>query len=197
MSTTFEIVKFQKLTKKELVVVDRFQPYDSYRIFDEDGDDTGYGIYLFRMDDKSVSNLVNSHFAIKMVLPELKVNYEKLYEDLGFDTEVIKNKSVRVIRSNARFMDISDGVNTKQIRRTILNDYEIMVQTSCIAIKMKTLWNSGENYIYGLDKEKIIKYIPGIKDYRYVPVNNSMFAKAEIPFLIFEKNRGKCFIERY
>ena len=65
------------------------------------------------------------------------------------------------------------------------------------AIKMKTLWNSGENYIYGLDKEKIRKYIPDIKDYRYVPVNNSMLAKAEIPFLIFEKNRGKCFIEQY
>ena len=72
MSTTFEIIKFQKPTMKELLVVDRFQPYDSYRIFDEDGDDTGYGIYLFRMDDKSVSNLVNSRFAVKMVLPELK-----------------------------------------------------------------------------------------------------------------------------
>ena len=107
------------------------------------------------------------------------------------------NKSVRVIRSNARFMDISDGVDTKQIKRTILKEYEVKVQTSCIAIKMKTLWNSGENYIYGLDKEKIIKYIQGIKDYRYVPVNNSMLAKAEIPFLIFEKNRGKCFIEKY
>lgn len=197
MSTTFEIIKFQKPTKKELSAVDKFQPYDSYRILDEDGDDTGYGIYLFRMDDKSVSNLVNSRFAVTMVLPELETDYEKLYEDLGFDAEVIKNKSVRVIRSNARFMDISDGVNTKQIKRTILKDYEIMVQTSCIAIKMKTLWNSGENYIYGLDKQKIIKYIPDIKDYRYVPVNNSMLAKAEIPFLIFEKNRGKCFLEMY
>ena len=39
--------------------------------------------------------------------------------------------------------------------------------------------------------------IPGIRDYRHVPVNNSMLAKAEIPFLIFEKNRGKCFIEQY
>lgn len=36
--------------------------------------------------------------------------------------------------------------------------------------------------------------IPGIRDYRHVLVNNSMLAKAEIPFLIFEKNRGKCFI---
>lgn len=54
MSTTFEIIKFQKPTMKELLVVDRFQPYDSYCILDEDSDDTGYGIYLFRMDDKSV-----------------------------------------------------------------------------------------------------------------------------------------------
>ena len=154
-------------------------------------------LILFRIDDKAVSNLVNSRFAAKMVLPELETDYEKLYADLGFDADVIRNKSVRVIRSNARYMDISDGVDTKQIKRTILKEYEVKVQTSCIAIKMKTLWNSGENYIYGLDKEKIIKYIQGIKDYRYVPVNNSMLAKAEIPFLIFEKNRGKCFIEKY
>ena len=62
---------------------------------------------------------------------------------------------------------------------------------------MQTLWNRGENYIYGVDKGKIRKYIPDIKDYRYVPVNNSMLAKAEILFLIFEKNREKCFIEQY
>lgn len=79
------------------------------------------------MDDKSVSNLVNSCFAVKMVFPELEVDYEKLYEDLGFDTKEKNNKSVHVIRSNARFMDISDGVNTKHIKRTILKDYEIMV----------------------------------------------------------------------
>lgn len=36
-----------------------------------------------------------------------------------------------------------------------------------------------------------------IENYEYVPVNNSMLAKAEIPFLIFERNRGKCFIEMY
>ena len=42
-----------------------------------------------------------------------------------------------------------------------------------------------------------IKCIPDIENYEYVPVNNSMLAKAEIPFLIFERNRGKCFIEMY
>ena len=46
-------------------------------------------------------------------------------------------------------------------------------------------------------ESKESKCIPDIENYEYVPVNNSMLAKAEIPFLIFERNRGKCFIEMY
>lgn len=78
MSTTYEIKKFARPTKKELLVVDKFDAYDSFQIEDEDGDDTGWGIYLFRADDKSVSNLVDSRFAVKMVLPELVTDYEAL-----------------------------------------------------------------------------------------------------------------------
>ncbi len=85
MSTTYEISKFAKPTKKELSVVDKFNAYDSFRIVDEGGDDTGWGIYLFRIDDISVSDLVDSHFVVKMVFPELITDYEKLYADLGFD----------------------------------------------------------------------------------------------------------------
>lgn len=197
MSTTYEIVKFAKPTKKELLAVDKFNAYDSFRIQNEDGDDTGWGIYLFRTDDKSVSNLVDSRFAVKMVLPELVTDYEKLYADLGFDDEAIKNKDVHIVKSNNRNMDISDGINTEQINKSMLEDYKVAVQTNCIAIKMKTLWNSEENYIYNLNKEKVIKNIPGIDVYSYVPVNNSMLARAEMPFLIFQKNYGKCFIAMY
>ena len=197
MSTTYEIVKFAKPTKKELLAVDKFIAYDSFRIEDEDGYDAGWGIYLFRADDKSVSNLLNSRFAVKIVLPEMVTDYEKLYTDLGFDDEAIKNKDVHIVKSNNRNMDISDGINTEQINKSMLEDYKVAVQTNCIAIKMKTLWNSGENYIYNLNKEKVIKNIPGIDVYSYVPVNNSMLARAEMPFLIFQKNYGKCFIARY
>ena len=197
MSTTYEIVEFVKPTKKELLAVDKFNAYDSFRIQNEDGDDSGWGIYLFRTDDKSVSNLVDSRFAVKMVLPELVTDYEKLYADLGFDDEAIKNKDVHIVKSNNRNMDISDGINTEQINKSMLEDYKVAVQTNCIAIKMKTLWNSGENYIYNLNKEKVIKNIPGIDVYSYVPVNNSMLARAEMPFLIFQKNYGKCFIAMY
>lgn len=113
---------------------------------------------------------------------------------MGFDNEAIKNKAVHIVKFNNRNMDISDGVNTEQINMSMLKDYKVEVQTSCIAIKMKTLWNSGENYIYNLVKERAIKNIPGIDIYSYVPVNNSMLARAEIPFLIFQKNYGKSFI---
>ena len=197
MSTTYEIVKFAKPTKKELLAVDKFIAYDSFRIEDEDGYDAGWGIYLFRADDKSVSNLLNSRFAVKIVLPEMVTDYEKLYTDLGFDDEAIKNKDVHIVKSNNRNMDISDGINTEQINKSMLEDYKVAVQTNCIAIKMKTLWNSGENYIYNLNKEKVIKNIHGIDVYSYVPVNNSMLARAEMPFLIFQKNYGKCFIAMY
>lgn len=125
MSTTYEIYKFAKPTQKELSVVDKFNSYDSFRIVDEDGDDTRWGIYLFRMDDKSISNLVDSRFAVKMVLPELVTDYEKLYAALDFDHEAIKNNSVHVIKSNDRYMDISDGVNTKQMNMSMLEEWVI------------------------------------------------------------------------
>ncbi len=125
MSTTYEIYKFAKPTQKELSVVDKFNSYDSFRIVDEDGDDTRWGIYLFRTDDKSISNLVDSRFAVKMVLPELVTDYEKLYAALDFDHEAIKNNSVHVIKSNVRYMDISDGVNTKQMNMSMLEEWVI------------------------------------------------------------------------
>lgn len=71
------------------------------------------------------------------------------------------------------------------------------LQIMIVFLKIKTLWNSSENNLYGMDKKRVIKCIPDIENYEYVPVNNSMLAKAEIPFLIFARNRGKCFIEVY
>ena len=39
-------------------------------------------------------------------------------------------------------------------------------------------------------------FIPGIDEYRYVPITNVILSKAEIPFLIFERNKGNCFIQK-
>ena len=142
MSITFEIVKFKKPTKDDLSNLHMFNPYGSIPILDDDGDSTGWNIYMFRADDKDIQNIINSSYAVKMELPECITDYDSF-------------------------------------------------------LKIKALWNSSENTLYGIDKKKAIKCIPDIENYEYVPVNNSMLAKAEIPFLIFERNRGKCFIEMY
>ena len=197
MSITFEIVKFKKPTKDDLSNLHMFNPYGSIPILDDDGDSTGWSIYMFRADDKGIQNIINSCYAVKMELPEYITDYDGFFEDLGFPKEAVRNGDVRIIKSNSRYITISYGDKSKEIEKSRLEKYKAMVQTKCVVLKIKALWNSSENNLYGIDKKKAIKCIPDIENYEYVPVNNSMLAKAEIPFLIFERNRGKCFIEMY
>ena len=197
MSITFEIVKLKKPTKDDFSKIYMFNPYGSIPILDDDGDSTGWNIYMFRADDKGIQNIINSCYAVKMELPECITDYDSFFEDLGFPKEVVRNGDVRIIKSNSRYITISYGDKSKEIEKGRLEKYKVMVQTKCVVLKIKALWNSSENNLYGIDKKKAIKCIPNIENYEYVPVNNSMLAKAEIPFLIFERNRGKCFIEMY
>ena len=197
MSITFEIVKFKKPTKDDLSNLHMFNPYGSIPILDDDGDSTGWNIYVFRADDRGIQNIINSCYAVKMELPECITDYDSFFEDLGFPKEVVRNGDVHIIKSNSRYITISYGDKSKEIEKSRLEKYKMMVQTKCVVLKIKALWNSSENNLYGIDKKKAIKCIPDIENYEYVPVNNSMLAKAEIPFLIFERNRGKCFIEMY
>ena len=186
MSITFEIVKFKKPTKDDFSKIYMFNPYGSIPILDDDGDSTGWNIYMFRADDKGIQNIINSCYAVKMELPEYITDYDGFFEDLGFPKEAVRNGDVRIIKSNSRYITISYGDKSKEIEKGRLEKYKVMVQTKCVVLKIKALWNSSENNLYGIDKKKAIKCIPNIENYEYVPVNNSMLAKAEIPFLIFE-----------
>lgn len=197
MSITFEIVKFKKPIKDDLSNLHMFNPYGSIPILDDDGDSTGWNIYMFRADDKGIQNIINSCCAVKMELPECITDYDSFFEDLGFTKEAVRNEDVRIIKSNSRYITISYDDKSKAIEKSRLEKYKVMVPTKCVVLKIKALWNSSENNLYGIDKKRAIKCIPDIENYEYVPVNNSMLAKAEIPFLIFERNRGKCFIEMY
>lgn len=197
MSITFEIVKFKKPTKDDLSNLRMFNPYGSIPILDDDGDSTGWNIYMFRADDKGIQNIINSCYAVKMELPECITDYDGFFEDLGFTKEAVRNEDVRIIKSNSRYITISYDDKSKEIEKSRLEKYKVMVPTKCVVLKIKALWNSSENNLYGIDKKRAIKCIPDIENYEYVPVNNIMLAKAEIPFLIFERNRGKCFIEMY
>ena len=197
MSITFEIVKLKKPTKDDFSKIYMFNPYGSIPILDDDGDSTGWNIYMFRADDKGIQNIINSCYAVKMELPECITDYDSFFEDLGFTKQAVRNEDVRIIKSNSRYITISYDDKSKEIEKSRLEKYKVMVQTKCVVLQIKALWNSSENNLYGIDKKKAIKCIPDIENYEYVPVNNSMLAKAEIPFLIFERNRGKCFIEMY
>lgn len=93
-------------------------------------------------------------------------------------------------------MEYTDGELVKYVKYDELRFYQMIIQTECIAVKMECLWNSEDVYSY-IDKKRVWEYIPGLQDYRFVPVSNNILAKAEIPFLIFERNRGKCFVEAW
>ena len=197
MSITFEIVKFKKPTKDDLSNLHMLNPYGSIPILDDDGDSTGWNIYMFRADDKGIQNIINSSYAVIMELPECITDYDSFFEDLGFPKEAVRNGDVRIIKSNFRYITISYSDKLKEIEKGRLEKYKVTVQIKCVVLKIKALWNSSENNLYGIDKKKVIECIPDIENYEYVPVNNSMLAKAEIPFLIFARNSGKCFIEMY
>lgn len=110
---------------------------------------------------------------------------------------------IRLFRSTDK--EIANIISSKFVRPLVLpekvTDYEklyreMIVQTESVAIKMECLWNSEDVYSY-IDKKRVWEYIPALQEYRFVSVSNNVLAKAEIPFLIFERNRGKCFIEAH
>ncbi len=173
-----------------------FSEYNRYDITDDDECETSEYIRIFRADDSYMENLVDSRFAVQMELPQMVTDYEKLYSDLGFSEESIEKRCIHFVRSNDWDMYCSDGIQTKQYNIYDLQNYEKKVIAKCIAIKMETLWISNEEYVYP-DRDRVNRFIPNIDKYRYVPISNRILAKAEIPFLIYERNRGKCFIEKY
>ena len=69
-------------------------------------------------------------------------------------------------------MDIDYFLRTKYEE----NQVEGVLRTCLLytsVLKIKALWNSSENNLYGIDKKKAIKSIPDIENYEYVPLNNS------------------------
>lgn len=190
----YTISRFAKPTKKELKHVLKFSETEKHYFLDEDGCETGEYIKLFRSNDPFVANLLNSRFTVPIVLPEIVTDYQRMFVDMGFSEKSIKNDKIHICYSNGWDYDYSDGCEKKRISCTKLKNYDIQIQTECFAIKIKELWNSDDARVYP-DRNLTEKYIPELDQYQYVPVNNSILAKAEIPFLIFERNKGKCFLE--
>lgn len=196
MSTSYSIYRFTKPTKQELSKIDYFEPYESFPVYAADGEQTNERIRLFRSTDEEVANIINSKFVRNLVLPEKVTDYEKLFGEMGFDKKAIAEEKIHIKASDGYTMEYTDGEQVKRIRYNDLHFYEMTVQMECIAVKMECLWNSDEVYYY-IDKKRVLEYIPALQEHRFISVSNTVLAKAEIPFLIFERNKGKCFIEKY
>ncbi|MEI3048581.1 MAG: hypothetical protein V8T65_11090 [Roseburia inulinivorans] len=65
--------------------------------------------------------------------------------------------------SNPDDITISYGDKLKEIEKGRLEKYKVTVQTKCVVLKIKALWNSSENNLYGIDKKRAIKCIPDLK----------------------------------
>ena len=196
MSTAYSIYRFTKPTKQEVSEIDYYEPFGLFPIYAVDGKQSNENIKLFRFDDENAANIINSKFVRRIVLPEKNTDYDKLYRDLGFDEKAIIEKRVHINSSDGYNMEYTDGEHIMSMKYDGLQNYQIIIQTECVAVKMECLWNSEDKYVYP-DKARVIKFIPELQEYSFVPISNSLLAKAEIPFLIFERNKGKCFIQKY
>lgn len=197
MSTTYSISRFSRPTKKDLKIITDFLEYNQFYLQDEEGRETGEYIKLFRKNNPYSANLCETRFAVPMELPETVTDYNRMFKDMGFSEEAIRDDRIHIRSYDGWYYEYYDEDEkvTKQIIRTESEKYDIRIQTECFAIKIKDLWDSSEVYAYP-DREKVDKYIPELDRYTYVLVTNCVLAKAEIPFLIFERNKGRCFLDR-
>ena len=137
---------------------------------------TSYYIYRFAKPSKKELSLID-YYSDYDLFPVYDVENEETKE------------SIKLFRNTDKAVE-----NIKRVSNRALQNYEKVVQTKCIALKMECLWNSNDVHYYP-DKTRIYKYFPALRTYQFVPICNSILAKAEIPFLIFERNKGKCFLE--
>lgn len=196
MSTSYKIYRFAKPTKQELSKIECFEPYDSFPVYDADGKETNEYIRLFRKDDEDMANIINCKFARSIILPDKVTDYDALYRGLGFDEKAINEKRIYMSSGNGYTFEYTDGKQIKSIDYEELQHYQNIVQTECIAIKMECIWDSEDECVYP-DKAYVLKFIPELQDYNFAQISNRVLAKSEIPFLIFERNKGKCFIKKY
>lgn len=195
MSTSYYIYRFAKPKQSEVGKIEWFSSYDVFNLKDADGDDTGEQICLYRWDDKYATNIRDSRFSLELTLPEKETDYGQLYKFLGFSEDDIRNDRVHLAYGRYGRYEYCAGNQKAIATYDDIDKFAITIQTHCFAVKTKLLWDSSDTFCHP-NHERVLKYLPDIDDFRYVPVSNQILAKAEIPFLIFEKNKGRCFMEK-
>lgn len=136
---------------------------------------------------KPINELVSEVIRVINTPPSRPIRLMFLENEIFY--EMAQNQVKELFASN----EIINMTNFMDFEAWKSREDELNVK--CVAIKMESLWDSDEVFVYP-DKKRVLKYIPEIDEYRYVPITNVILSKAEIPFLIFERNKGKCFIQK-
>lgn len=199
MSVDIHIYKFEPLTAEELEKVKWFEISDDEQALGENhnwNEYNPYSIMRFHLKDESIRKIPRDVFSEKVV--KLKqINREKVYKYLGFSDESIKNNKVSFRWMNGRKICYADG----EVERSIAVDEERrfieVIDFPCLLVKCKELFDADNTteFISTRDaRDRLMKQNPGFQTYNYEIITNEMLAKAEIPFLVYERNKGKCFI---
>lgn len=90
----------------------------------------------------------------------------------------------------------SDGEIEQQIYCKDEKKFEEPKEIERYLLKSDILFDSSENFTFNKREvlEGLKKYYPNLETYVYGPVDNVMLSHAEIPFLIFDRNKGKCYL---
>ena len=143
-------------------------------------------------------------FGATVALELTKLNHDVI----GIDTikrnvESLADRITHAVIADATDEHVLEELNIQNCDAVVVAIGEDIEASILCVLNLKNLGVEPLEKDFTFEKfnEIISKYKTNIKryieNYEYVPVNNSMLAKAEIPFLIFERNRGKCFIEMY
>lgn len=199
MSVDLRIVKLEKLTDYELEMVKNFTVIEDEKLLgcEHDWDDFNpYSILRFHLKDTTISKLPKGLLTEKVVKIK-QVNTEQMYKYLGFSDESIKEGKVKFRWMSGRKICYDDGGMEAKISIDEEDRFIEEAEIPCLLVREKVLFDSDETTLCVSTREaknKLLKFYPGFETYCYEKINNEMLAKAEIPFLIYERNSDKCFI---
>lgn len=199
MSIDIHIYKFQKLSASEAEKVRWFNVLDDEQSLGENHNSdefNPYSIMRFHLKDESISKIPRELFTEKQVKLR-QINREKMFKFLGFSDESIKADKVKFRWMDGRRICYVDGENEERISIDEERSFMEVIEIPCLLVKYKELFDADDTTEFFYAKEarnRLLLQNPEFQTYNYEKVNNEMLAKAEIPCLIYERNKDNCFI---
>ena len=192
MGTDCTIYRAHKLTPEEIENVHYLAEYhESY-----DYDSLYAQIRRYEKDNPSIKYLVKAGFVVEKNLLVQKCRKKEMFRFMGFPEESIEAEKIHIHFSSGYTYSYTDGNIELKIHGNDVEKFEYFEEMPCCIAKLETLFDDTDENFYGSGEafEKLKELYPQYDSYEYIPADNEMLAEIEVPFLIYKKNYGKCFI---